>query len=29
MQAMRMSGPEGLKDFEQTLGSQRPGDLDE
>jgi len=29
MQAMSMSWPEGIKDFEQTLGSQRPGDLDE
>jgi len=29
MQAMRMSGPEGLKDFEQTLGSQGPDDVDE
>jgi hypothetical protein len=24
-----MSWPEGIKDFEQTLGSQRPGDVDE
>ena len=29
MQAMSMSWPEGIKDFEQTLGSQRPGDVDE
>ena len=29
MQAMSVSWPEGLKDFEQTLGSQGPDDVDE